>query len=442
MAKSVILWLALLVFLVSCQSPKKDTPMTEKYTAEDGEILRSCEKKLTDLIVIDIFAPPVASRVYVYPLLAAYEAGKYSEVEAPSLSARMKGFAAMPVPEAGKDYDFTIAAVKALGVVARELVFSKQEIIDFTQHHIDQLSARNDPEVNERSLAFGQAVADVVIARLKKDAYLETRGMPRYEVVTTPGLWVPTLPDYEDAAEPHWNKMACLVLDSASQFLPEPPLDYSEDVQSKYWLQLVEVMQVVNQLTPDQDSIAVFWDDNPFVSRTKGHLMFRDKKMTPGGHWLAIFRTIARKEAFDLSKTLQGYALVSAAVFEGFISVFDAKYKYVTVRPETVINQFLDKEWRPWLVTPPFPGYTSGHSTISACAAETLTKLLGDNYAFTDTTELEYGLPVRSFPNFRAAAQEASISRVYGGIHFLMDCDEGNKQGTRLGQFVVSKLMQ
>lgn len=441
MARIIILSLGLLVFLVSCQAPKKDTPMTEKYATEDGEVLRSCEKKLTDLIVIDIFAPPVASRVYIYPLLAAYEAGKHGATEAPSLCAKMKGFAAMPLPEAGKDYDFTIAAVKALGVVAREVVFSKQEIIDFTQHHVDQLSVRNSPEVNERSLAFGQAVAEVVIARLKKDAYLETRGMPRYEVVTTPGLWVPTLPDYEDAAEPHWNKIACLVMDSASQFMPDPPLNYDENKSSMYWAQLLDVMKTVNQLTPEQDSIAVFWDDNPFVSRTKGHLMFRDKKMTPGGHWLAIFRTIARKEGLDLFKTLQGYAVVSTAVFEGFISVFDAKYKFITVRPETVINQFLDKEWRPWLVTPPFPGYTSGHSTISASAAEALTKLLGENYAFTDTTELEYGLPVRSFSSFRAAAQEASISRVYGGIHFLMDCDEGNKQGTRLGQYVVAKLL-
>lgn len=439
MQKSYLV-LLLLLLLGACQNPSKQAESVPKYGVEDGEVLRSCEKKLTDLIVIDIFSPPVASRVYVYPLIAAYEAAKYGEPGALSLSAKMNGFEDMPTPDPGLEYDYTIAAVQAFGEVAREVVFSKQEIIDYTQQQIIKLSGRNETEVNERSQTLGSSIATAVIAHLKQDAYLETRGMPRYDVVTQPGLWVPTLPDYEDATEPHWNKLACLVLDSASQFLPDPPLVYSEDKTSDYWKQLEDVRNAVLQLTPEQDSIAIFWDDNPFVSRTKGHLMFRDKKMTPGGHWLAIFRTIARKESLNLYHTARGYAGVATALYEAFISVFDAKYKYVTVRPETVINQFIDKEWRPWLVTPPFPSYTSGHSTISASAAEVLTSLVGDNYAFTDTTEVEYGLPVRSFASFRAAAQEASISRVYGGIHFRMDCDEGNRKGAEVGQWIVTKL--
>jgi membrane-associated phospholipid phosphatase len=112
----------------------------------------------------------------------------------------------------------------------------------------------------------------------------------------------------------------------------------------------------------------------------------------------------------------------------------------VRVRPETVIKDKIEKNWMPHLVTPPFPAYTSGHSTISAAAAEVLTAQFGDNHSYTDTTEKEHGLPIRTFKSLRAAALEASISRVYGGIHFKSDCLEGNKQGIQVGQFVLSKI--
>jgi hypothetical protein len=100
----------------------------------------------------------------------------------------------------------------------------------------------------------------------------------------------------------------------------------------------------------------------------------------------------------------------------------------------------MDKQWHPYLITPPFPSYTSGHSTVSAAAAETLTALFGDNQGYTDETEKEYGLPVRSFKSFREAAKEASISRVYAGIHYRFDCDKGNEQGVKVGQIVLKKI--
>lgn len=419
-----------------CKQPEP----VEMYTVSDAAYIHQCVKKLTDIIVVDIFPPPVASRVYVYPLIAAYEAGRFASNGAPSVSSRLHGFEAMPSPEQGLEYDFTLAAVKAFCTVAEQLVFSKDEIKRFESGLLEQIGNRCSKSTFDRSVGFGQQIADKIILRLRSDNYNETRGMPRFEVLTKPGLWVPTLPDYADALEPHWMKMHPLTLDSATQCRPMPPIHYSEDKTGEYWKQLMEVYNFVNTITPEQDEIAIFWDDNPFVSRVKGHLMFGDKKMTPGGHWLAICGLVGKEKQLDFFSTLKTYTYTSIALFDAFISCWHEKYRANFVRPETVINQLLDKDWRPWLVSPNFPSYTSGHSTVSAAAAEALTHVLGDNIAFTDTTEQEYGLPVRSFTSFRQAALEASISRVYAGIHYRMDCEVGNLQGIEVAKMVLERL--
>jgi membrane-associated phospholipid phosphatase len=102
----------------------------------------------------------------------------------------------------------------------------------------------------------------------------------------------------------------------------------------------------------------------------------------------------------------------------------------------------IEPTWTSFIQTPPFPEYTSGHSTVSSTAAEILTALIGDNFSFTDSSELEYNLPVRSFKSFREAASEASVSRVYGGIHYRSGCDNGNKQGKELAKLILNKLGQ
>ena len=109
------------------------------------------------------------------------------------------------------------------------------------------------------------------------------------------------------------------------------------------------------------------------------------------------------------------------------------------VRPETEINN-IDENWRPYIQTPPFPSYTSGHATNSAAAAEVMTHWFGDNLSFTDTSLLEFGIKSREIRSFRAAAQEAAMSRLYGGIHYRFDNENGAEAGKRLGEFIVSRL--
>ena len=137
---------------------------------------------------------------------------------------------------------------------------------------------------------------------------------------------------------------------------------------------------------------------------------------------------------------VNAYANVSISLFDSFISCWDEKWRSILVRPETLINQHYDEEWLPLLQTPPFPEYTSGHSVISRAAAKALTNLYGDNFQFTDTTEVAYGLPTRKYNSFFEASEEAAISRLYGGIHYRMAIEEGVSQGEKVGNFISENL--
>ncbi len=110
------------------------------------------------------------------------------------------------------------------------------------------------------------------------------------------------------------------------------------------------------------------------------------------------------------------------------------------IRPETLINDFIDDSWQPILQTPPFPEYTSGHSVVSGSASTILTSIFGDNFAYDDDTEIPYGLPIRSYTSFNQAADEAAISRMYGGIHYRAAVEVGVHQGRSVGNLVVDKL--
>ena len=168
--------------------------------------------------------------------------------------------------------------------------------------------------------------------------------------------------------------------------------------------------------------------------------MHATKKITPGGHWMSIAGIASRKADATFSKSVEAYALTSIALFDAFISCWDEKYRSVLVRPETVINENIDQDWVPLLQTPPFPEHTSGHSVISRAAALALTDIYGDNFSFSDDTEVQYGLPIRSFTSFKHASEEAAVSRLYGGIHYRPAIDYGVAQGEQVGKFVIENL--
>jgi hypothetical protein len=232
-----------------------------------------------------------------------------------------------------------------------------------------------------------------------------------------------------------------VVLDSAAQFTPpRPPVFNVTDKKSKYYQEVMAIKNAVDSLTPEQKHIADFWDDNPFKLNVSGHVMFGTKKFSPPGHWMSVVGIAAKQAGFDFASTVYAYAITAMTQFDAFIQCWDEKYRSNCVRPETVINKYFDQNWQPYLQTPPFPEYTCGHSTMSSANAEALTRVFGDNFAYTDTSEMEFGIKSRSYKSFKDAAEENNWARFYGGIHFHNSCIVSTEYGRKVGDFVVSRL--
>jgi hypothetical protein len=429
--------LAIVTLQTACTNANGD------YRAQppDAELLHAAVQQLTSVIVYDIFSPPQASRAYAYATVAAYEALRHDDSTYRTLAGQLNGLTAVPAPQPDSEYYLPLAGVHAFMTVGKALTFSQKRMDSLRTVMHERIRRMGVPApVFERSVAYGEQVAQHILAWSKKDNFLQTRGHPKYTVTSETGRWVPTPPAYMDAVEPNWTRIRPFVLDSASQFRPKPPHRFDMTEGSPFYVQVKEVFEVGKQLTDEQREIAAFWDCNPYVMNVRGHAMFATKKITPGGHWMGITATAAHKSRASLMQSAEAYARTAIALADGFISVWDEKYRSNVARPETVINAHLDESWQPLLQTPPFPEYTSGHSGISTAAALVLTDQFGDGFAFTDSTEVAYGLPARSFTSFNQAAAEAALSRLYGGIHYRMAIEEGITQGRRVGELVVQRV--
>ncbi len=426
-----------MLFVQSCGERKTDY----QAAANNPDFIHRTVKAITDRIVYDIFSPPVASRIYTYVSVAGYEALIPGNKNYISLAGQLHGLNPVPAPEAGAEYCYTLSSAQAMLQVGKALVFSEDMVEEFHALIMQQFKDTGIPgDVFERSVAYGNKVAEHILEWSTHDNYKQTRSFPKYSIQSDPGTWKPTPPAYMDAVEPHWNKIRTFVLDSAEQFKPAAPPVFSTKGNSEFYKYANEVFEMGKNLTEEQRSIASFWDCNPFVMNVKGHVMFATKKISPGGHWMNITRLICNLKKADVYQSSEAYVRVAVSLVEGFISCWDEKYRSRLVRPETYINQYIDENWVPLLQTPPFPEYTSGHSVISTSAAVALTGLFGDKVAFTDSTEVEFGMPARSFTSFMQASQEAALSRMYGGIHYRPACEVGQTQGQQIGNFIAAKL--
>ncbi len=427
-----------ILFFTQC-SFEKNTDYLNKV--KHPELFLSAMQNLTDIVVYDIFSPPVASRVYLYPTLAAYEimAQAYPDQYA-TLVGQVKDLQTIPVPD-NDDVNPPPICSFAFKTVGKTLIFSENKMETFEENFLKQLDEYDVPRrVIRASKEHGNSVAKTILEWASKDMYNQTRTFPKYTIREEDQFWKPTPPDYMDGIEPHWKEIRTMVLDSSNQFEPKPPLPFDLTDGSPFQKQLMEVFEIGNKLNEEQVEIAKFWDCNPYVTHHRGHAMFATKKITPGGHWIGITAITTRLAGSSFEDTVNAYANVTIALFDAFISCWDEKWDTLIVRPETLINQYYDEEWLPLLQTPPFPEYTSGHSVISRAAAVTLTDLYGDNFSFTDTTKVAYGLPERKYTSFLHASEEAAISRLYGGIHYMMAIEEGVAQGEAVGNYVVEKI--
>lgn len=436
--KKILLLLCMSAFLFACQQ-KNDY----KKIIHDPVLFSNTVHELNQVVMGNNFTPIVASRNYLYASVAAYEiiaAGHPDQYI--SLSGQVHGLNDVPKPPANKAIDYEFASLLAYCKLGEAVTFpegSMKEWVDSIKTMAKDHGMPSDEYDN--SVAYADAVSSAIMAWSKKDNYAETRSSPKYNVIDTPGRWIPTPPAYFSAMEPHWNEIRPLVIDSANPFPTPAPYQYNmKDTNSDYCKEVMKIKTAIENLNDEQKHIADFWDDNPFKMNVSGHVMYGTKKFSPPGHWESIVGIAAKKANADFSTTVYAYAKTSIALFDAFIQCWDVKYKYNTVRPETVINKTLDMEWRPYLQTPPFPEYTCGHSTCSSAAAEALTSVFGDNFTYTDTTELEFGIKSRSYTSFRAAAEENNWARFYGGIHFHHSCIISTEMGKKIGDMIVSRL--
>jgi PAP2 superfamily len=397
---------------------------------------------LTTVIKHDLFPPMIASRIYGYAHVASYEALTAGAPQYLSLSGQLKGLENLPRPEADKEYCYPLASVAAYMKVGKKLTFSEDSMTNYAAAILAKFKAAGVPkDVFQRSVAFGDTIGGAIIKWSGKDNYLQMRSMPKYTVTPqNPTRWKPTAPGYDDALEPHWRKLRPYLLDSAAQFKPIPATPFDTVKSSKFYKEALEVYQSVQDSTPDRIATAWYWDDNPSALNNVGHVNFIRKKITPPGHWLHITMYATRQQKLDIFKATEAFAQVAIAEFDAFISCWDEKYRSEVIRPETYISKYIKPEFTPIIVTPPFPEYTSGHSVASGAAASVLTTLLGKNTAFTDSTEVIFGIEPRSYKSFDEAAEQAAVSRFYAGIHYRPAVDEGLKQGRLIGEYVSRKI--
>ena len=438
--KNILPTLAIITVLSCNQKGKKE------YTQifNDPLLYSKTVKALNNVVLENNFPPMIASRNYAYATIAAYECVAAGSEDYLSIAGQIKHLPALPEPASGKQIDYSLAALISFTKVGNAVTFPEGSLMAY----YDQLKIMADSigmpsSVLENTIAFSDSIVSAIMSWSKKDNYTQTRTAERYTVLNdVEGRWIPTPPSYQTAVEPHWREIRPMLLDSAEQFMPPLPPAYNvKNKNSVFYKAVMEVKTIGENLTEEQKHIADFWDDNPFKMNVTGHVMFATKKFSPPGHWMNIVGIGAKAANADFNATVAAYAETSIALFDAFISCWDEKYRSNTVRPETVINKlFTQENWQPYIQTPPFPSYTSGHATISAAAAEVMTNWFGDNLSFTDTSLLEFGINNREIKSFHSAAKEAAMSRLYGGIHYRFDNEEGATAGKKLGEFIVQRL--
>ncbi len=408
---------------------------------EDPRHIHETVKKVTDIIVRDIYSPPVASRTYAYITVAGYETGRHADPAYKSLVNQLKGLQQLPQPDPAKEYSYTLAAVHAILLVGKSMVISEESMRAYDEQLLQQMAQSGMPApVLANSKDFGEKMAAAVLGWASKDNYSYTRSLPKYDVNDDPATWKPTAPAYMKAVEPHWNKQRTFVIDSAQQYKPPVILPFSTEKGSPFYNMALEVYEATKKLDDEKIWIANFWDCNPFKMNVNGHVMYATKKISPGGHWINIAALACRQVKAGTVKSLETYALLSVTLADAFIICWDEKYRSNVIRPETYIGSYIDGSWMPILQTPPFPEYTSGHSVVSAAASEVLTRQFGDNFSYTDNTEEEFGIPSRKFKSFNQAAEEAAISRLYGGIHYRPAIEYGLEEGRAMAVLVAGRL--
>jgi len=446
--------LAFALFVVSCQ---KDTPSgtSAKLVADyDHSVVTSWDDLFLEIECYAAgYRPGPAPRAIAYISIAAYEGCITGMPEYNSMANQYAGLT-IPAIQSGVEYHWPTVVNNSSGYLMRRFfptaadnLFQKIGTLEAVNN--SKYQAEVSSEVFDRSKEYGQAVASAVWEWSKADinghdAYLDPLdqnhpGLPAYDYAAHfdgPGDWVPTLPGPGKPMYAYWGKTRTFAITEADKLCP-PPITFSELTTSPFYAQALETYN--NSVNPTYENlwIAEFWSDD-LVGLT----------FSPGPRWLAIADQVYRQSNVSLETAVYCDAKIGMAVSDAAVACWYSKYAYNLERPESYIKRVIDPNYEPLLynpitnqagMSPSFPAYPSGHSTMGGAGAEILTNVFGINYPMTDRCH-EYrpefeGKP-RAFNTFYEMAQENAWSRVPLGVHFRMDCDQGLQLGYRVARKV------
>ncbi|WP_240485998.1 vanadium-dependent haloperoxidase [Anditalea andensis] len=396
--------------------------------------------QVTEIMVHDVTNPPLAARFYSYICLAGMEALRSQNESLQTKMGNINGYEPVSVHNE-HEVDRRMSAIFAMLYTAKKLQPSGYEHdANMEVFYQKMLKKGYSDRIISHSKDIGAAISMKIMAYAIKDRYNQTSNKPRYTPKKREGNWYPTPPGYFPPVEPYFNILRPFFLDSASQFAPSIPIAFSNRPDSEFFHLMQEVYQ--QELTEEKRLIAAFWDCNPFALEDNGHLMIGLKKISPGAHWMGIANIAINARVLDFEKAMEINGILAMTLNDAFIACWDEKYRSDRIRPETAIRKYIDPHYRPILQTPPFPEYLSGHSVASTAASIILGHYIGENFSYIDTVEVKYGLEPRRFESFGQAAQEAAISRLYGGIHYRDAIEEGQIQGKKVGEWTLKKIQE
>jgi hypothetical protein len=441
MKKICFLTIALLVLAVSCRKKEPEPqifPNTDTFSSDF--LLKWIDLHLELIKYSNGYTPPVASRTMGYTYLALYEAVVPGIPNKKSLQNHFHYSDSFPQADCTLEYYWPASASAAVSAMMRssfplatQTYVTKLDSLERADSAF--FSTQTSAAVLERSLRFGRAVANDIQAWAALDGgeFAFARNYPAdYVAPVGAGLWVPTpspvqpVFNYRSAMQPYWGNNRPFLYENVASalILPLPPT-FSTDTASYFYIEAKAVHDQVLNNSQEERNIAIFWADDVGT-------------YSPPGHSLAITKIILQDQNSNLALSAEVLAKMGMALSDAFVNCFKNKYIYNLLRPVTYIQSHINPNWSTLIGTPPFPEYVSCHSTQSAAAARILTHYFGEQVSFTDNSKDDVGYTARSFNNFYEFAQEAAISRFYGGVHYQFSCSLGYQSGLKIGDNLIS----
>lgn len=431
MKKIVLLFAAFSISVISCREDVYQPPVTNpEPLTSNAQLITDWLDNLVVFVRQSEYSGPEASRVFAYCGVAMYEGIYRAYPNRKSLKGQLNGLNNLPSPGSSA-YNWGIVASTAERVVALYLFNDasaqvRQTIISLNEIHISDfrnLGASED--VIQRSKNFGTDLGNAITTWAAADGF-SLQANCSYTIPQGEGMWEPTFPQFSSPLLPCWRDMRSFVIEPANLGVtcnPGLPPQFSTDINSDFYQDALEVYNISNSLSAQEEAIARFWED-------------RKGTVTPSGHAISILSQVIKTKNVNEEIALEAYVKSGLAMADSYISSWTLMYGKNMLRPSTFIQQHISSGWQPLFYNPNYPSYTSLHSVCANAAAQVMSSTIGNNIVFTDNTHALYGLPPRSFSSFYQYAEEAGLSELYAGVNYRFAIENGEYQGRCIGQLV------